>query len=209
MQAEQDFYPCSAKALRYLAGVDPVLGGAIQHLGTIHRPTIRQPFTCLAHTITAQLVSAASAAAIWARMQQKLGPITPQNIAPLPPQALAECGLTRQKAAAIQQAALALTERRFDFEEVKQMDDAHAVEALTTLRGVGRWSAEMLLLHALHRPDILSGGDAALRRGLQKLHHLPPLSPQQFDNFKRLYSPHGSAAAVYLWEIAKPDFTPT
>ena len=82
------------------------------------------------------------------------------------------------------------------------MDDAQAIAALTALRGVGVWTAEMLLLFCLQRPDVFSYGDFAIRRGLRMLYRHRELDRERFERYRRRFSPHGSVASLYIWAVA-------
>ena len=82
------------------------------------------------------------------------------------------------------------------------MDDEEIISALTTLKGVGRWTAEMLLIFSLNRMNVLSFGDLAIKRGIMKLYGLTTLTKQEFNTYKERYSPYASVASLYLWEIS-------
>lgn len=71
-----------------------------------------------------------------------------------------------------------------------------------TLNGVGKWTAEMMLINAMERRDVVSWGDIAIRRGMMKLYGLRTITKEQFEEFRLRYSPLGSIASIYLWEIS-------
>lgn len=81
-------------------------------------------------------------------------------------------------------------------------DDAALCAALCRLNGVGVWTAEMLMLFSLQRPDILSWGDLAIQRGLRMLYRHKEMPRERFERCRRRYSPYGSVASLYLWAIA-------
>ena len=80
---------------------------------------------------------------------------------------------------------------------------------LSTVPGLGRWSAEMFLIFSLERPDIVSWGDLAIRRGMMNLYGLSSLSRDQFEEYRRRYSPYGSVASLYLWAVARRRRSPS
>jgi 3-methyladenine DNA glycosylase/8-oxoguanine DNA glycosylase len=82
------------------------------------------------------------------------------------------------------------------------MSDTRVIERLSSLPGIGVWTAEMLLLFSLRRPDVVSWGDLAIRRGMMNLYGLKDLSKKQFDRFRKRYSPCGSVASLYLWALS-------
>ncbi len=90
------------------------------------------------------------------------------------------------------------------------MNDTEAIAALSSLSGVGVWTAEMILLFCLERPDILSFGDLAIQRGLRMVYRHREIPRERFERYRRRFSPHGSVASLYLWAVsggALPDMT--
>lgn len=87
-------------------------------------------------------------------------------------------------------------------EELNRLSDAEVIKQLMSLKGVGKWTAEMLLIHAMERPDVVSWGDIAIRRGMMKLYGLQDLTKEQFDTYRLRYSPYGSVASIYLWTLS-------
>ena len=76
------------------------------------------------------------------------------------------------------------------------------IQSLCKQSGIGRWTAEMLLIFSLMRPDVVSFGDLAIRRGMIYLYGLQGLTKKQFDIYKKRYSPYGSTASLYLWAMS-------
>jgi DNA-3-methyladenine glycosylase II len=95
-----------------------------------------------------------------------------------------------------------------DLLELREMPDEVVIEKLSSLPGIGVWTAEMLLIFSLCRPDVVSWGDLAIRRGMMNLYGLKELSKKQFDRFRKRYSPCGSVASLYLWALSvkQPPF---
>ena len=111
-------------------------------------------------------------------------------------------GMSLRKAEYILDFARRVQSGEFDLEAVRRMDDGQAIAALTSLRGVGVWTAEMILLFCLQRPDVLSYDDLAIRRGLRMLYRHKALDRERFERYRRRYSPCGSVASLYLWAVA-------
>ena len=82
------------------------------------------------------------------------------------------------------------------------MSDADAIKALSTLKGIGVWTAEMILLFCLQRPDIFSYDDLAIQRGLRMVYHHRAIARRSFEKYRRRFSPYGSVASLYLWAVA-------
>lgn len=82
------------------------------------------------------------------------------------------------------------------------MSDEEVIDKLSQLRGIGKWTAEMLLIFSMGRPDVMSWDDLAIHRGLRMLHHHRKITKELFQKYKRRYSPYGSVASLYLWEVS-------
>lgn len=111
-------------------------------------------------------------------------------------------GMSLRKAEYIKDFADRIVGGEFDLQAVEQMSDAEAITALSSLKGIGKWTAEMILLFCLQRPDILSYDDLAIQRGLRMLYHHRKITRELFNKYQKRYSPYGSTAAIYLWAIA-------
>ena len=82
------------------------------------------------------------------------------------------------------------------------MPDEEVIRVLSSLKGIGVWTAEMILLFCLQRPDIFSYDDLAIQRGLRMVYHHRQVSRELFEKYRRRYSPYGSVASLYLWAVA-------
>ena len=185
----------------WLGRRDRRLGEAIARIGPLRRPAIPNLFAALTHAIVGQQISSKAHAAIWGRVRA-LGPVTPERLAATPEETLRGVGLSSRKVGYIKRAAERIVDGRFDIEGLAALPDAEVVARLTTLDGIGTWSAEMLLLFSLRRPDVLSYGDFGIRRGICLLYRHRDLPRERFERYRRRYSPYGSTASLYLWAIA-------
>src|SRR5690606_26181740 len=87
-------------------------------------------------------------------------------------------------------------------EELKSLSDEEVIKRLTAFHGVGVWTAEMLMIFSMERPDVVSWNDLAIRRGMSRLYHHKELTKEQYLRYKKRYSPYGSVASLYLWAIS-------
>lgn len=190
------------KEIQYLKSADPVLGRAMSQMGKVERMVIPDLFTALVHAIVGQLVSAKAVETIWARMQEKLGVITPQRIVAHSAEDIQSSGITMKKAACIINLAQTIEQGLLDLQGLYELSDTQVIQKLSSLQGIGPWTAEMMLIHCMERPDVVSWGDMAIRRGMMKLYNLDSLTKKQFKEYRQVYSPYGSVASIYLWSIS-------
>jgi len=185
-----------------LARADSSLGAAIKRMGKVERVIIPDLFAALVHAIVGQLISAKAVHTIWGRMQEQLGEITARNLAETTADRIQSCGITMKKAVCIQRISQSVVQGTLDLDELHLLPDEEVTKRLSALNGIGKWTAEMLLINAMERRDVVSWGDIAIRRGMMKLYGLDNLSKEQFERYRRGYSPLGSIASIYLWEIS-------
>lgn len=196
------YFEYGQRETEHLKQADAALGAAMARLGRIERVVIPDLFAALIHAIVGQLISAKAVRTIWDRMQRQLGDISPHNLAKQSADEIQSCGLTMKKARCIQNIAQTVADGAFDLADLKSLLDNEVIDRLSSLNGIGRWTAEMLLLHSMERPDVVSYGDIAIRRGMMKLYGLDSLSKAQFEQYRHRYSPFGSVASIYLWELS-------
>jgi DNA-3-methyladenine glycosylase II len=196
------YFEYGQEEIDYLKSVDVTLGAAITRVGKVERVIIPDLFTALVHAIVGQLISVKAVHTIWTRIQDRFGEITPQNIAIQTADDIQRCGMTMKKAVCIQNIARTIAQGAFDLDELYVLSDTEVVRKLMTLNGVGKWTADMMLMNAMERPDVVSWGDIAIRRGMMKLYGLSELSKEQFEEYRLRYSPLGSVASIYLWTIS-------
>lgn len=187
-------------SLDALAAREPLIGAAIGRVG-YPPPRIRdRGYATLLRTIIGQQVSVAAAQAIWNKMAAQLGDITdPAIIAGVSDEQLRAAGLSRQKAAYARSLAEEVTSGRLDFAHLPE-DDEEAIAALTRIKGIGRWSAEVYLLFAEGRPDIWPAGDLAVQIEVGRiLGHAERPSEKLTREVAEAWRPHRGAAAVFAW----------
>lgn len=202
LKVNTKFFEYGDVEISYLKNIDNILGSAIEYLGRVERTVIPDLFAALVFAIVGQLISAKAAHTIWERMQNQLGEITPKNVAMQSVDDIQACGMTMKKAKYIKNAGINMMNGSFDLNKLRTLSDDEVIEQLSSLDGVGKWTAEMLLLNSMERPDVVSYGDIAIRRGMCKLYGLSQISKEQFSIYKARYSPYGSVASIYLWEYS-------
>ncbi|WP_053371953.1 DNA-3-methyladenine glycosylase family protein [Paenibacillus sp. FJAT-27812] len=186
----------------YLKSVDETLGAAMTRMGKVERVIIPDLFTALVHAIVGQLISVKAVHTIWERMQLQFGEITPGHIAKQSADDIQRCGITMKKAVCIKHIADMIVEDALKLDELYGLSDAEVIKKLSALNGIGKWTAEMMLINAMERRDVVSWGDIAIRRGMMKLYRLDSITKEEFDRYRKRYSPMGSVASIYLWQIS-------
>ena len=193
-------------ACRHLTEVDPVIGALIARVGefTMRPAPTRSLFQSLVRSIVYQQLSGNAAGTILGRVMRLFAPKrfpTPKDLLEIPPERLRAAGLSTAKTAALKDlAARALDGTVPSLPRVRRMTDEEIVEQLTRVRGIGRWTVEMLLIFKLGRPDVLPLGDLGVRKGFALTlgkRKLP--KPAAMIRRGERWRPYRSVATWYLW----------
>lgn len=189
----------------YLKKQDPLLGAFIESVGMIEREVTPNLFTALVNSIISQQISTKAATTIRSRLLDRIPDIKPEAVASLSVEDIQACGMSMRKAGYIKSCAEAVMKGHINLKELEHLSDDEVIKQLSSLHGVGVWTAEMLLIFSLQRSDVVSYGDLGIRKGMMKLYGLESLTKKQFANYRERYSPYGSVASLYLWEKSKKE----
>lgn len=110
--------------------------------------------------------------------------------------------MTFRKAGYIKDFADKVKNEEFDINSINDLPNEEIIKKLTALKGIGVWTAEMIMIFCLQRPDVLSFGDLAIHRGMRMLYHHKDIDKKRFEKYAKRYSPYGTVASLYLWAIA-------
>ncbi|SFC55214.1 DNA-3-methyladenine glycosylase II [Alkalibacterium subtropicum] len=190
------------EALRYLKEKDEVLGKVIEEVGPLERSLQPDLFSALLNSIIGQQISMKAQATIWSRLTDIVGEVTPENILSHSDEEIQSIGISFRKVSYIKEASRRIRDREIDLHALETMTDTEVIRELSRIKGVGVWTAEMLMIFSMGRQDILSWDDLAIHRGLRMLYHHRRITEKLFKKYQRRYSPYGSIASLYLWEIA-------
>ncbi len=196
------FFAYGDREIEHLKRRDRRMGAAMEAIGPVRRETDPDLFSAVVHHIMAQQISTRAQETIWRRIREALGTVDAAHILAFGPSALQALGMSFRKAAYIVDFAQKVAEGIFPLESVAAMPDEEAVRSLVSLRGIGVWTAEMILLFCLQRPNVFSFDDLAIRRGLRMLYRHREMGRERFERYRRRFSPCCSVASLYLWEIA-------
>ena len=188
------------RALEHLKQSDPVMAKIIRQVGKIPPRQMPATFQTMVRSITFQQLNGKAASTIFGRLVDAAGgELTPDSILKLSTQQLRAVGLSKQKLSYIRDLAVKTKSGDVDFATLPKMSDAEVIEHLTRVKGIGEWSAQMFLMFALRRPDVLATGDfgvqAAIRKHYGKRKHP---KPKEVAKIGRPWSPYSSLACVYL-----------
>lgn len=198
------YFQYGEKEINTLKKRDKRLATLIERMGKIKRSLTPDLFTALVKNIIEQQISVTAAITVNQRLLNLCeGVYTPERIAKLSEQEIQQCGMTMRKAGYIIGIADAVISGRLDLNEIPNMSDKEVINTLIQLKGIGIWTAEMLLISSLNRPDILSWGDLAIQRGMMRLYRHKTLDKTRFERYRKRYSPYGSTASLYLWALSK------
>ena len=198
----ENFFQYGETEIAYLKQADKRLAEVIDRIGKVERRVIPDLFAALVHSIVGQQISTKAHETIWHRMENAFGQVTPEAIYRLSVDELQGFGITFKKAAYIRNATQKVLDGTFDIQALYTMDDNEVCTRLSELDGIGVWSAEMLMLFSMQRPDILSFGDLAIQRGLRMVYHHRKITRELFEKYRRRFSPYNSVASLYLWAVA-------
>lgn len=196
------YFAYGPQQTEYLKARDPVLGKLIDQIGPVRRTVDPDLFSSVVHHIVGQQISTKAQQTIWLRMQNALGAVSAETILAAGSERIQGMGISLRKTGYILDFAKKVQSGDFDLEGIRQKSDQEAIEQLAALRGVGVWTAQMILLFCMQRPDVLSFGDLAIQRGLRMVYHHRKIDQKLFAKYRRRYSPCGSTASLYLWAVA-------
>ena len=192
-----------SKARRSIARRDPILGDVMRRHGRCRLIDAQHtdPFQALVHAIVSQQLSTKAAATIAGRVDALLGGLpTPARVRAVSDEQLRAAGLSGQKVAYLRDLSRRLDDGSLRLDVLNDMSDEAVIEALTSVKGIGRWTAEMFLIFRLHRPDVLPVGDLGIVKAIKTVYGLRTLpTPEWMLRLGEAWRPYRSVASWYLW----------
>ncbi len=187
---------------QYLARQDEVMRGIIRACGPLRIEARGSPYQSLLRAILYQQLAGAAAAAIERRLLGLFGGTVPrpEELLATKPEALRNAGISRQKASYFHSLAEYAKTGALEYRRLSRLSDEEVIERVTAVRGIGRWTAEMLLMFCLGRPDVLPVDDLGIRKGVQLAYGLRDLpDAKRVLAIGESWRPYRSAGAWYLW----------
>jgi DNA-3-methyladenine glycosylase II len=209
------------RAIRHLQQADPVMAGIIERIGPFQMRYREPSFDAMARSIVFQQLHGRAAATIFERLRcaclgapgRGAAPsphtmnhqgLTPASVLALSEAQMRACGLSRQKLSYLRDLAQRTAAGEIDFARLPEMSDENVIEHLTRVKGIGVWSAQMFLIFALRRPNVMPTADYGINAAIKKAYrkrHMP--KPKQVLKIARPWQPYCSVACWYLWRYAE------
>jgi DNA-3-methyladenine glycosylase II len=188
-------------AIRHLTKADPVLAQIIGQVGAFQFSRREPTFETLARSITFQQLSGKAAQTIFDRVRKAAGRrFTPAAFLKLTPEQLRACGMSRQKIASVTDLAERTARKEINFRKLHLLTDDEIILQLSQVRGVGVWTAQMFLIFALERLNVMPTGDLGIRNAVQKAYGLAEVpKPSDLLQISEKWHPYCSIATWYLW----------
>jgi len=194
------------KAVAHLKKVDPVMAQVIEKIGSYKGwpATGGSHFDAVARSIVFQQLSGKAAGTIHGRFQGLYGGRTPlpSELAITSDEQLRAIGLSRQKSAYLKDLGSRVTSGELPIETLHELTDEEVITALTQVKGIGRWTAQMFLMFRLGRPDVLPDLDLGVQKGIQRAYRLRKLpTPERVLKIGAKWAPYRTVASWYLWRL--------
>ena len=195
------------KAKKYLSKKDRTMKLLIKKYSDANLTTRKDVFFSLCKSIIGQQISVAAANSVFLKFKKKCkSRINPTKVASLKYYELKKCGLSKQKVRGIMELSKKFLDKSFNPKLIKSMSDEEAIEYLSELRQIGRWSAEMILLFTFNRSNIWPVQDIGLLRAISNNYNKKYLPPKKFvSDLQKKFSPYCSVATWFLWRSIDSD----
>ncbi|PJZ71335.1 DNA-3-methyladenine glycosylase [Leptospira perolatii] len=191
------------KAVQWLGKKDPVLKKLIQKVGPCTLKPIGSPYHVLVKSVVGQQLSTKAAASMQKKLIDRFGSRnkfpTPENLVNLSHEELRSAGMSNAKAQTLHRIGIAYSEKTITDSKLRKLDDENVIEELCKIKGIGPWTAEMVLMFALDRWDHFSLNDLVLRKAVEIHYGIDRNSKKEIINHANLYSPYKTIFSWYLW----------
>ena len=202
LQGDRPEYWDTAK--KELCRNDDVLHGIINQFDDLELVSRGDLFYTLIRSVIGQQISVKAASTVWSRFCERIGDIKPENILSADIEELRSCGLSQRKAEYV----IGISESWSDYDslEWKEMSDEEIIQELIKLRGVGKWTAEMILIFTMLRPDVFPIGDIGMIRGIEKSYNSGErMSREELYAISDNWKPWRTVACCFMWRTVDPE----
>ena len=191
-------------AKKELSRKDDVLQGIINEFDDLELVSRGDLFYTLIRSVIGQQISVKAASTVWSRFCERIGDIEPKNILSADIEELRSCGLSNRKAEYV----IGISESWPDYHSLKwkEMSDEEIIQELIKLRGVGKWTAEMILIFTMLRPDVFPIGDIGMIRGIEKSYNSgEKMSREELYAISEKWKPWRTVACCFMWRTVDPE----
>ncbi len=198
-----------ATDIAYLRDIDPIMARSIERVGACTLTPNPNLFETLVDAIISQQISVKAADAIMGRLRKTAlgdagGLVTPEALLPLDTDALRAAGLSPQKIRYIRDLTERVSSGQLDLAQLSELDDEAVITELTKVKGIGRWTAEMMLIFSFGRPDVLPVDDLGLLEGVRDAYSLETRpTPKEMRERGEIWRPYRTFATWYMWSIRR------
>src|SRR5438876_3492444 len=198
-----------SSAIVYLSDVDPIMAKAIERVGPCSLIPNPQLFETLVDAIISQQISVKAADAIMGRLRTTLhaeanGIITPDALMSLEEDTLRAVGLSPQKMRYIRDLTERVVNGELDLKRLSELEDEAVISELVKVKGIGRWTAEMMLIFSLGRPDVLPVDDLGFLEGVREAYNLEKRpTPKELRERGEIWRPYRTFATWYMWGVRR------
>lgn len=191
------------REISFLSRKDKRLGRLIENTGYLKCEVSKDLFDSLIGYIATQQISNRAAETVRMRISKKFGIVTPEKLMSISDEEVKSVGISMRKALYIKELGKAVFSGKLDINRLTALPDEEVASHLTAMKGIGDWTAEMFLIFSLGRMNIISYKDFAIRKGIMKLYGLKELDKEVFEKYKKRYSPYGTVASLYIWNLSE------
>lgn len=187
--------------VEFLSARDPVIAKLIESVGSCRYSPGGDYFSSLVESMVYQQVTGKAAEAIYGRLVNAAGEITPEALSSTTDSDMRNAGLSRQKISYIRDLSEKSLSGEINLDELGGLNDPDIISALTSVRGIGLWTAQMFLIFTLGRMNVLPLGDLGIRRAIERRYSIRgKLTDAKIEKIGKLWSPYRTIAVIYLWE---------
>lgn len=196
------YFKYTDKEINYLKNKDSKLKNVIETLGHPNREIVQDLFEAIVTNIIAQQISTKAYKTIWNKLREDIKEVNADNLIKLNREQLQSYGLSYKKVDYILEFANKVKNKEIDLDSLKNKTDDEIITILSSLNGIGVWTAQMILIHSLQRPNVFSYQDLGIQRGLRMVYHHRKITKKLFEKYQKRFSPYCSIASIYLWEVS-------
>lgn len=180
---------------------DKYLKKYIEEIGFIKRKVFKSPFESIINTIISQQISNKAFESIWQKFKNQFPIVNPVVIINTNEEIIRKCGISYRKIGYIKKIAKMIIDGEISLDKIQKTEDNEAIDMLVSLPGIGRWSAQMILIFGYQRKNIISFMDLVIIRAMKHIYKKKEITKEFFELISKKYSPYSTIASFYLWEV--------